>query len=160
MCFSHWNPCWVGFPASMMHIRTAFQIFKKLINHSETTKIEGTKGNCVSKSNCLEVSMDPTTHTGLQAQINELQHQVLFHVFSNRWLLNTYKVDECIRIKAMCISVHNFCSKDQWMNSYNKKNFNVIMKQRMGTILLYLLRLSIRIEWIVWNQFQLKLAIY
>jgi hypothetical protein len=29
-------------------------------------------------------------------------------------------VDECIRTKAMSISVHNFCSKDQLMNSYNK----------------------------------------
>jgi len=60
-----------------MHIRTAFQIFKKLINHSEITKIKETKGNC------LDVSMDPTSHTSLQAQINELQQQVLFHVFSN-----------------------------------------------------------------------------
>ncbi|CAK9878780.1 unnamed protein product [Sphagnum jensenii] len=62
--------------ASMMHIRTAFQIFKKLINHNETTKIKGTKGSCVSKLNCLDVSIDPTSHTGLQAQVNELQHQL------------------------------------------------------------------------------------
>ncbi|KAH8960223.1 hypothetical protein BDL97_06G121000 [Sphagnum fallax] len=50
--------------ASMMHIRTAFQIFKKLINHSETTKIEGTKGNCVSKNSFLLGSSSLANHGG------------------------------------------------------------------------------------------------